>query len=248
MSIVGSDFVPDPESPEWGTPGNRTFDFYAFDESAEAQGEEPALPWINIRNAEGGLNAGFETNFIHGKGYLVAGKTTEVKTFTGGLNQGSIQVPLSHTPESEHSGWTLLGNPYPSAIQWRNDYAGPFVQNAVAIYDTNREGGAGYVYILDGDYIPAHQGFFAEASPGTQGETFTFIDAMRAHGPGFMKGNTAATAPTRENTKASGLKPGHTAATAPTRGNAITSGLKTGHTALRRNWCPRRNHHPTSKR
>ena len=196
MFIVGSDFVPSPGTPEWGTPGNRTFDFYAFDESVVASGEEPPRPWINIRREDGNLNQSFEVNFIPGKGYLVASKTTDTKAFQGELNQGSIGITLSHTPASTSSGWNLLGNPYPSAILWRDSYAGKFAQNAVAVYDTNRPGGAGYVYIQDGDYIPAHQGFFAETSPGTHGETFTFTDDMRTHGPGFMKGTQV----TKQNT------------------------------------------------
>jgi hypothetical protein len=220
MLIVGSDFVPDPETPAWGSPGNRTFDFYAFDESVLAEGEEPARPWINIRREDGNLNESFEPNFINGKGYLVASKTTDTKAFHGELNQGSIGIPLSHTPASASSGWNLLGNPYPSAIKWRDEYATQFTQNAVAIYDTNRPGGAGYVYIQDGDYIPAHQGFFAEASPGTHGENFTFTDDMRAHGSDFLKGNKIATVATG----------GNTAAKAPKAGNSLTARPKAGPT------------------
>jgi hypothetical protein len=191
MLIVGSDFVPDPETPAWGSPGNRTFDFYAFDESVVAAGEGPPLPWINIRREDGNLNKGFEASFIPGKGYLVACQEGGIKAFSGELHQGEVRIPLAHTPDREHRGWNLLGNPFPSAIRWRNDYAGQFVQNAVALYDTNKEGGAGYIYIEEGDLIPAHQGFFAEVSPEAHGQEFVFNDHMRAHGTGFIKGNMA---------------------------------------------------------
>ncbi|MDR4989335.1 MAG: T9SS type A sorting domain-containing protein [Bacteroidales bacterium] len=185
MTIIGSDFVPAIDG-EGELPNN--FDFYAFDQSEE-------LPWINIRGAGGMPNPGFETNFVPGKGYLVAyDDDYEITTFkfTGNMQTGSIDYPLAYTAEKAWSGWNLLGNPYPSAIQWKDAYAGQFAQNAVAIYDPNKDGGAGYVDIEEDGFIPANQGFFALVEDTEDEEDFTFTNTMRAHGGEFMKNDTPA--------------------------------------------------------
>ena len=184
MTIIGSDFVPDPIG--GALPGN--FDFFAFDESAE-------LPWINIRGAGGAPNENFDAVFVPGKGYLVAYAAdygTSTFQFAGTMQTGNIDYPLAYTPGKDWSGWNLLGNPYPSAIQWHNDYATQFQQNAVAIYHPNKEGGAGYVNIEQGGFIPANQGFFAHVKSEQGGSNFTFTNAMRSHGGDFMKNDAPA--------------------------------------------------------
>jgi|GEM_PF-2009845 len=199
MTIIGSDFVPEDEP----LPGN--FDFYYFDESValpwiniRGHGGTPnddfdefsALPWINIRGHGGTPNEDFDEFFVPGKGYLVAydhdyGITTF--QFTGTMQTGDIEYTLACTAEEVWSGWNLLGNPYPSAIQWQDAYAGQFQQNAVAIYDPYHGGGGGYVYIEEDAYIPANQGFFALVKDTEDESDFTFTNAMRAHGGDFMK-------------------------------------------------------------
>jgi hypothetical protein len=93
-----------------------------------------SLPWVNLRRENGEFNtqpvegegneAGFGTvnnpaQFEVGRGYLVSygptytGSTTH--NFTGTLNSGnkSVSVTLPKNP------WNLVGNPYPSSIDWQ---------------------------------------------------------------------------------------------------------------------------------
>ncbi len=52
------------------------------------------------------------------------GVTSTVWDVTGTINRGTINFTISHTPSSppipSDDGWNLVGNPYPSAIQWNN--------------------------------------------------------------------------------------------------------------------------------
>jgi hypothetical protein len=70
-------------------------------------------------------NSGFAAdNYLRpGAGYTAFIRQTERPTVldvTGLLNQGRIEFPLQFTAAAEESkrGWNLLGNPYPSPIDW----------------------------------------------------------------------------------------------------------------------------------
>lgn len=74
--------------------------------------------------APGGSNS--ET-LVPGVGYdtyMWNGVTPIVWDVTGTINRGTIHFSVSHTPSSPpiptDDGWNLVGNPYPSAIQWND--------------------------------------------------------------------------------------------------------------------------------
>lgn len=108
LAIAGSEFV------------SGTYDFYCYD--------EPSAYWINYKNQEGENN--FPTingsNFVAGRGYMVAydeGSTTDVeKQFVGELNTGDLtEQSLTFTSEAgSFKGYHLVGNPYPSYINWNS--------------------------------------------------------------------------------------------------------------------------------
>lgn len=56
--------------------------------------------------------------------YMWNGVSPIVWDVTGTINRGTINFTVSHTPSSPpiptDDGWNLVGNPYPSAIQWNN--------------------------------------------------------------------------------------------------------------------------------
>lgn len=58
--------------------------------------------------------------------------------FGGMLNDQDVNIALSNTPASPNSGWNLIGNPYPCAIEWNGD----------ADWNLNNVGAT--VYICDG--------------------------------------------------------------------------------------------------
>ena len=162
-------------SGDWTPSGtNDDYDFYAWQENPEL--------WLNHKeNAIG--------SFTPGAGYLVAYEQTGTKIFSGAMNTGEITYAIAQ----QGTGWNLLGNPYPSAIDWNNANRDHFADDFVYIYDRTKGGGAGGYKEIDGSsqgaVIPAHQGFFVEAAEGSHQETFSFTNNMRIHGGNFMKNN-----------------------------------------------------------
>ena len=73
---------------------------------------------------------------------------------TGVVNQGEISIPLNFTPQGNPSnGWNLVGNPYPSAIDWDIEGAEGWtkyhISNVISVRD-NGDGGGTFHY-WDGD-------------------------------------------------------------------------------------------------
>ncbi len=181
MTIIGSDFVP--ESMEG------IFDFYYFDESVDNN-----LPWINIKGDSFG-----DDEFVPGKGYLVAydaykGNDWPPNTFAfgGTMNTGDVTIPLSYENTWSWGGWNLVGNPYPSAIDWHDADRTLMEDNFAYVYDrtSDYEGYTeGYKPVYGGDpgaVIAANQGFFVKMD-ALGNHDFTFDNDMRVHGGEFTK-------------------------------------------------------------
>ena len=107
--------------------------------------------------------------------------------YTGYPNTGAQQMPLSRTAEGNNNGWNLVGNPYPSSIDW--DATQGWIKSNVssAIYLLNDDGWSTY---LGGDpgisvnggsrFIAPGQGFFVNVTnPGTA--LLYMTDAVRVH-------------------------------------------------------------------
>jgi hypothetical protein len=90
------------------------YDFYTW--------YEPMLTWVNFKNttvAPIWNTANVNTNFLPGRGYLVAYEATNTtKNFTGKPNSGNINYPLTYGGSSTYQYYNLVGNPYPCAIDW----------------------------------------------------------------------------------------------------------------------------------
>ncbi len=135
MVISGSDFEPATNE-----------DFYAWGESANL--------WLNYKVVENGI-----TNFNNGNGYMVAYSTTGIKNFMGTLNTSDIT--FSNLSVGVGSGWHLLGNPYSSALQWKDgNWALSNIGAVAKIWD---ETAGNYADITDNGYIPSTNGFFVQA-------------------------------------------------------------------------------------
>lgn len=134
--------------------------------------DETSASWIEIPNTDFGLNTGV------GYGLFPVAKNDYVYTKTP--NNGPVPVGISYTavPDESRDGANLLGNPYPSSIDW------------------NQVSGFGAVYYWDGSqylaypetggygtglqYIPPMQAFFIVV-PDNDPSTFTFTNDMRTH-------------------------------------------------------------------
>ena len=145
-----------------GTP-NVDNDFYKF--------SEPDFIWINTKLESGEWNPAFEDAFVLGKGYLVAYKTDVTKSFGGTLNTGNITFNGTSAPaltysEGTGNGWNLLGNPFPSALDW-DEFTKTNINGSVYVYD----GEAGQYVSWNGTtgslangIIPPMNGFFVKAA------------------------------------------------------------------------------------
>jgi hypothetical protein len=143
---------------------NNTDDFYYWDETSNL--------WINSKDNSGAWNSSFESNFLIGKGYLVAYPSDITKSFTGALNTGTLNsgsgLPAVTYTSGMGDGWNLLGNPYPSSIDWDNVTSQlTNIDDAVYVYDnatsTYKSYIAGIGSLTDG-IIPPAQGFFIHAN------------------------------------------------------------------------------------
>lgn len=94
--------------------------------------------------------------------------------FTGKLHTNTYTSPLlswTDTPEADqYEGWHLLGNPYPSAIDWNSsDIIFINLDKTIYFYDDNIDSYR-YYNVTSGSvnggtqYVPAMQGFFVHAS------------------------------------------------------------------------------------
>ena len=115
------------------------------------------------------------------------------KHFTGILNTNPPSSPLTVTcswtdPASGGGGgWNLLGNPYPSAIDWNLLTRGTGIDNALYYYDASIENYRYYIQYQPGfalgngsQFIPSMQGFMVHAN--NQGAGSVIIDnTCRVH-------------------------------------------------------------------
>jgi hypothetical protein len=169
---------------------NHGYDFYAWD--------EPSSTWLNQK-----VGANDITHFVPGQGYLVSFEGANLtQSFAGRLNNGEVTVTLTRLHTGPHRGANLLGNPYPSAIDWRQADRQQFIDEFAYVYDPLKPGGEGYITI-DGDpltsadtLIAPNQGFFVLARVGTLEnplDKFSFTNGMR------MRGGVFKNAPVVEN-------------------------------------------------
>jgi len=170
-------------------PSNTTDNFFKFD--------EPTATWINTRAVGGDWNPswGSDVTFTPGRGYLVQYSGSITKNFIGMLNS----TPISGSPMQIHctrtvlpdfpygaGGWNLVGNPYPSALDWdavvASFSADDKMESAVYYYSASAGHYKSYVNGIGSGsrYIPAMQGMMVKVkSPLTSGDVY-FTNAMRA--------------------------------------------------------------------
>ena len=167
--------------PEFMLLPNIVDDFYKFNELSNT--------WINTKQTSAIWNPFFELSFGLGSGYLVSYKLDVTKNFIGILNTTTTSLPLNCTWTSAAAGgaegWNLVGNPYPSALDWELITKNT-VDNALYYYnsaDTNYKycipvGGG--IYLGTGSKnIPAMQGFMVHTTNAAG--TITLNNTMRTH-------------------------------------------------------------------
>jgi hypothetical protein len=137
-----------------------------------------------------------------GVGYRAARDASEditygtTLTFNGNVETGSVSLPISEST-SAFSGWNLVGNPYPSYIDFDTFFNLNKTQLDVAAYqaiygyDGNASNGWTILNnVTTNQLIAPGQGFFVKSKTG--GGTVTFTPAMRTNGTSddFILGRT----------------------------------------------------------
>lgn len=154
------------------TPAPSTsYDFYGWDEAAQT--------WRNFKGPNfADWNEG--TNFIPGRGYLVAYQNTDTKTFAGTLNSNNVSIPVVRGGSDVYVGYNLVGNPYPSAISWNTgDWSLGNIGGVAHVWDRTSKA---YVELdTPGDLIPAMNGFMVYLSNSAT-TSLTIPKAARTHG------------------------------------------------------------------
>ncbi|MTE25699.1 PQQ-dependent sugar dehydrogenase [Winogradskyella ouciana] len=146
------------------------------------------------------------TDLTSGIGYRAARDSTEdgtygnTFTFTGEIETGIVNVPITASGSS-FDGWNLVGNPYPSYIDFDTFFAlngdELDVASYKAIYGYDGNASDGWTILNNattGNLIAPGQGFFIKSKSG--GGTITFTPAMRTSGntDDFIQGRESSSA------------------------------------------------------
>jgi len=121
--------------------------------------------------------------------------------FNGPLNNGPYSIPVTNQAAGSTNGWNLVGNPYPSSLDWDASpgWDKSAIDNTIYYYSGNGGMSNYYYYVGSGtapyvaanngtNEIPPHQGFFVHAT--TDG-TFGVDNDARIHsGQGYYKENS----------------------------------------------------------
>ncbi len=186
MAIGGSVFVPGDGD-----------DFFAWYEPSPGTWVNYLVTSGELYFAQPSVNNG--DNFLPGKGYLIAyNSANPTKTLSGNLNTGNVIFTLKNSATKDYTylnGWNLISNPYSSSIDWNlvdhNAETSKYQDVFAYIYDPNKDGGEGYVFVNGGvadAFIGPNQGFFVKAKTTSNDFDFTFTNTLQTHGgENYMK-------------------------------------------------------------
>ena len=152
--------------------------------------------------------AALSDRLTSGQGYTVNLAANQTVAFKGQLGSGTFAKSLTRNAGASangvEAGWQLLGNPYPSPLDYSLVLAGDRTNLDAAMYvfeSTTQYGGAyrSYVNGVGGNPILAQgQGFFVRVSSGQTSGTLTLRDDQRVtayQNPVYHRGTATATDP-----------------------------------------------------
>jgi hypothetical protein len=114
------------------------------------------------------------------------------------MNNGDYPVSLSYTAASSNAGWNLIGNPYPSALQWNDLWAKTDVGDWACVHFNgndqcyNAATGTGWPNAGDmaNGIIPPTQGFWVRATSASAALTIPQSERLHSN-QSFYKGTAA---------------------------------------------------------
>jgi hypothetical protein len=123
-----------------------------------------------------------------GRGYTVNIGGSAKVDFAGALNAGDVTVPLARTTgaTAAESGWALVGNPYPSPLNWTLVAAAdrPNLDASMYVFESSGQYSGTYRAYVNGvgsgnPLIGSSQGFFVRVAAGQTSGGLTFRNAQR---------------------------------------------------------------------
>lgn len=120
------------------------------------------------------------------KGFAVFNGTGFTASYVGSLNTGAVSANLTRSQMGANSGWNLLGNPYPSSIDW----------NAATGWTKTNVTGATYIHATmstwasfvagvgangGSQFIAPGQGFFVQVTDGPTTGVLGMTNSVRVH-------------------------------------------------------------------
>jgi hypothetical protein len=156
--------------------------------------DETQNSWFSITNASPqimGVMRGYTRKYV-----LAEGDGNVAKTFTGSLNTGVISIPLTRTetaPGGQH-GWNLVGNPYPSTMDWDASSGWTKLNIDNAIYFRTNGNYGSYINGVGTNggtqYIPPMQAFWVRVSTGQTTGNLACNNNVRIHNSHNIYKNT----------------------------------------------------------
>ncbi len=144
---------------------------------------------------------------VVGRGYSVNIAASQLVDFVGTLNNGDYPLTLARNaanqPNAGDAGWQLLGNPYPSPLDYSQIAPADRLNLEASIYIIQSTGQYSNIYraytngVGGNPVLPLGQGFFARVASGQTSGSITFRNSQRvttSNGTTFQR--SATTAPT----------------------------------------------------
>ena len=151
--------------------------------------DEPNSQWVTPSAATDAM--------VVGRGYTGYFSGEIIVDATGVPNTGDITIPLTN----DGDGWNLIGNPFPSPIDWDNVTIPSGVAGAFYAWDHIPAIWGRYATYLDGigtnggtNVVPMMQGFFMSSTVNTN-IVFYCEDRINTDNPGVFYRKTTATDP-----------------------------------------------------
>jgi len=178
------------------SPSNNMDYYYEYVEAGNnnpaGQSGSSTVYWKGLANG---------TNMEVGKGYIAKTNAGGIVQFSGIPNDGNITTNFNLTRnDAKGKGFNLVGNPYPSYIDWTlvaaantnldNSYYYR-TQNNASGYTFVTWNGAGSTYVVSNGtlpvsttitrYIPSTQAFWVRVKSGIASTAMNFTNSMRSH-------------------------------------------------------------------
>lgn len=159
--------------PDWPSASNPWPSIYFYDETVAGIQDNGYVAASNTTNA---INPG--QGLWVWSGDTITGTQPFTVDVVGPTNKGNINLPVSYTSSGSPAddGWNMVGNPYPSTIDWDSpNWTKSNINQAIYIWNPQNQQFASYVFGIGTNggsrYIASSQAFWVQAngvSPSVQ--------------------------------------------------------------------------------